>query len=383
MPTESPACTPGCRPDAPHPVFQVNPTDAPGPLSDLDDSAAFGGGASRRRPAAWRWPGEVRSPAWSGSADGLPMAIPTAATASVGRSSDGAAMPATSSPRGVIDNGGTQDLAALGRPSRRWTTSTCGRATPSGWSSRRERAIWLRHHGGRAGNLRNDHRWPTSGAWPATSLPIRSIDGMAIRIPTPWAMPASGNFSTWPAHFGYRGRVRARFAAGPLVRGDRRPGTAGRQASSWPRPWPPRSSDRCLAVAAAPADGRRPSWLRRIDGRQRPFPAGRRAGSTSTSDGRGSAAGRRAARPNRHAGETTRRTDPRRPTAAQDGGVPQTIYEGFHDARIQVRGSYRPLGRNACRGVFRASWPATISRRLPKEAAGCNWPAGWPVPTIR
>ena len=47
------------------------------------------------------------------------------------------------------------------------------------------------------------------------------------------------------------------------------------------------------------------------------------------------------------------------PTAngAQDGGVPQTIYEGFHDARIQVRGSYSRLGE-------------TVPRRFPRILAG-------------
>jgi hypothetical protein len=30
--------------------------------------------------------------------------------------------------------------------------------------------------------------------------------------------------------------------------------------------------------------------------------------------------------------------------AAQEGGVPQSVYEGFHDARIQIRGSYTRLG---------------------------------------
>ncbi len=37
----------------------------------------------------------------------------------------------------------------------------------------------------------------------------------------------------------------------------------------------------------------------------------------------------------------------------QDGGVPQTIYEGFHDARIQIRGSYARLGETVPRGFPR------------------------------
>jgi hypothetical protein len=46
---------------------------------------------------------------------------------------------------------------------------------------------------------------------------------------------------------------------------------------------------------------------------------------------------------------------------AQDGGVPQTIYAGFHDARIQVRGSYARLGE-------------TVPRRFPRIFAGENQP---------
>jgi hypothetical protein len=43
----------------------------------------------------------------------------------------------------------------------------------------------------------------------------------------------------------------------------------------------------------------------------------------------------------------------------QDGGVSQTIYEGLHDARIQVRGSYARLGE-------------TVPRRFPRILAGEN-----------
>ncbi len=46
---------------------------------------------------------------------------------------------------------------------------------------------------------------------------------------------------------------------------------------------------------------------------------------------------------------------------AQDGGVPQSIYEGLHDARIQVRGSYTRLGD-------------TVPRGFPRIAAGDNQP---------
>ena len=42
---------------------------------------------------------------------------------------------------------------------------------------------------------------------------------------------------------------------------------------------------------------------------------------------------------------------------AQEGGVPQTIYEGIHDARIQVRGSYLRLGDS-------------VPRRFPRILAG-------------
>ncbi|HEY1786182.1 MAG TPA: PSD1 and planctomycete cytochrome C domain-containing protein [Pirellulales bacterium] len=44
---------------------------------------------------------------------------------------------------------------------------------------------------------------------------------------------------------------------------------------------------------------------------------------------------------------------------AQEGGVPQTIYEGCHDARIQIRGSYSRLGE-------------TVPRRFPRILAGEN-----------
>jgi hypothetical protein len=47
--------------------------------------------------------------------------------------------------------------------------------------------------------------------------------------------------------------------------------------------------------------------------------------------------------------------------AAQEGGVPQSAYEGFHDARIQVRGSYTRLGD-------------MVPRRFPVVLTGENQP---------
>jgi hypothetical protein len=43
--------------------------------------------------------------------------------------------------------------------------------------------------------------------------------------------------------------------------------------------------------------------------------------------------------------------------AAQEGGVPKSVYEGFHDARIQIRGSYAQLGE-------------VVPRRFPAILAG-------------
>jgi hypothetical protein len=47
--------------------------------------------------------------------------------------------------------------------------------------------------------------------------------------------------------------------------------------------------------------------------------------------------------------------------AAQEGGVPQSEYEGFHDARIQIRGSYTRLGD-------------VVARRFPVILAGDKQP---------
>jgi cytochrome c553 len=46
---------------------------------------------------------------------------------------------------------------------------------------------------------------------------------------------------------------------------------------------------------------------------------------------------------------------------AQEGGVPRSVYEGFHDARIQVRGDYRRLG-------------AEVPRHVPEIVAGDSAP---------
>ncbi|HTU25460.1 MAG TPA: PSD1 and planctomycete cytochrome C domain-containing protein, partial [Pirellulales bacterium] len=46
---------------------------------------------------------------------------------------------------------------------------------------------------------------------------------------------------------------------------------------------------------------------------------------------------------------------------AQEGGIPQTAYEGFHDTRIQIRGSYTRLGE-------------LVPRRFPRILAGENQP---------
>ena len=48
--------------------------------------------------------------------------------------------------------------------------------------------------------------------------------------------------------------------------------------------------------------------------------------------------------------------------AAQEGGVPQSAYAGFHDARIQIRGSYTRLGDE-------------VPRRFPRIIAGEDQPA--------
>src|SRR5262249_36285637 len=47
--------------------------------------------------------------------------------------------------------------------------------------------------------------------------------------------------------------------------------------------------------------------------------------------------------------------------AAQEGGVPKSVYEGFHDSPIQIRGSYTRLGE-------------VVPRRFPTILAGDKQP---------
>jgi hypothetical protein len=337
----------------PHPVFQVNPTDAPARYLSWvipPRSAAVHPSPTGSVAVAWRSPiaGAVRIR--GRIADGDPNGGDGVGWAIVRRHGHAS----ENLVAGVIDNGGSQDLAALTdlRPLENVDV-------------RPGDAIWL------VISPRTGYGFDTT----IVELEISEMitdgqvwslarDVVADPLKAGYVNPhpnALGNRAVWEfldllAISNAAARVRpdsplARwFEAidGPGLPADKRALAEAVAAQI---------EQSLLAVATAPADGPTTQWYCDVTSSTGPFrPADTAADERLLEETRP-----RAAEMRRQIAALEKQLAEPIPTAncAQDGGVPQSIYAGFHDAQIQVRGSYTRLGE-------------TVPRRFPRILAGEN-----------